>query len=261
MDATRWQRAGLAVFAMMLLLVSGDARAGEEHRHGGWDQWHPQYGAAKLGTAGTQCYFCEKGRRDSDGDGVWDDQDRCPDTPPGVVVDPEGCPIDSDRDGVSDYLDRCPNTPMGVAVNSEGCPPDSDGDGVVDPEDRCPNTPRGAAVNAVGCWVVENLRFETAKADIHPQYYPMLDNVVSVLRANPGLRVEIQGHTDSQGGAKFNQALSERRAAAVMGYLTSRGVDAHRLSARGYGLTQPITDNGTSQGRAMNRRVELKPLL
>ena len=88
---------------------------------------------------------------DSDHDGVADGIDRCPNTPSGVHVDAMGCPVDSDHDGVPDYLDRCPNTPAGVTVDANGCPVDSDGDGVPDYLDRCPNTPKGAPIDANGC--------------------------------------------------------------------------------------------------------------
>jgi hypothetical protein len=88
---------------------------------------------------------------DSDGDGVPDHLDKCPDTPRGVAVDSVGCPLDSDGDGVPDYLDKCPNTPSGVKVDATGCPLDSDGDGVPDYLDKCPNTPSGVKVDATGC--------------------------------------------------------------------------------------------------------------
>jgi len=88
---------------------------------------------------------------DSDGDGVYDNMDKCPDTPMGTDVDSSGCPLDSDGDGVADYMDTCPGTPAGVAVDSNGCPKDSDGDGVADYKDKCPNTPAGVAVNSNGC--------------------------------------------------------------------------------------------------------------
>ena len=89
--------------------------------------------------------------RDSDHDGVYDGLDRCPNTPPNTPVDANGCTLDSDHDGVPDNLDRCPNTPSGVAVDANGCPRDSDGDGVPDNLDRCPNTPAGVTVDANGC--------------------------------------------------------------------------------------------------------------
>jgi len=88
---------------------------------------------------------------DSDGDGVPDYLDQCPNTPAGVTVDAKGCPLDSDGDGVPDYLDKCPNTPAGVQVDATGCPLDSDGDGVPDYLDKCPNTPTGVKVDATGC--------------------------------------------------------------------------------------------------------------
>jgi OOP family OmpA-OmpF porin len=89
--------------------------------------------------------------KDSDGDGVYDDMDKCPDTPAGVTVDSQGCPLDSDGDGVYDYLDKCPGTPAGVTVDSNGCPLDSDGDGVYDYLDKCPRTPAGVTVDSNGC--------------------------------------------------------------------------------------------------------------
>jgi len=88
---------------------------------------------------------------DDDGDGVRNSLDKCPDTPKGVKVDSNGCPIDSDGDGVPDYLDKCPGTPKGTKVDAKGCPLDSDGDGVPDTRDLCPDTPKGMAVDANGC--------------------------------------------------------------------------------------------------------------
>ncbi len=89
--------------------------------------------------------------RDTDGDGVPDRRDRCPDTPRGATVDARGCPIDSDGDGVYDGLDKCPNTTKGCTVDKNGCPSDADGDGVCDGIDRCTDTTKGCTVNAAGC--------------------------------------------------------------------------------------------------------------
>jgi OOP family OmpA-OmpF porin len=197
---------------------------------------------------------------DSDGDGVLDDRDKCPNTPTGVKVDAVGCPLDTDKDGVYDYLDKCPNTPTGVKVDAVGCPLDTDKDGVYDYLDRCPNTPMGATVDARGCWVLKGVHFDTDKWDIKPMYYELLDDVAAILKKNPGLKVEIQGHTDSQGSAKYNQGLSEKRARAVMEDLAGKGIDRSRLSYKGYGLTRPAATNDTPEGRALNRRVELKPI-
>jgi len=89
--------------------------------------------------------------KDSDGDGVADKYDKCPNTPAGAVVDKAGCPIDSDKDGVPDGIDKCANTPVGATVDATGCPIDTDKDGVADGIDKCPNTPVGATVDAAGC--------------------------------------------------------------------------------------------------------------
>lgn len=103
------------------------------------------------GNLGLSVMLGSKKTTDSDGDGVLDGDDKCPGTPPGVVVDKKGCPIDTDGDGVYDGRDQCPNTPHGAKVDSVGCPIDSDGDGVADGIDQCPDTPAGAKVDAVGC--------------------------------------------------------------------------------------------------------------
>jgi hypothetical protein len=86
---------------------------------------------------------CQGCTRDSDGDNIPDGIDRCPDTPPGVLVDPAGCPKDSDGDAIPDGLDRCSETPRGATVDALGCPGDEDGDGVLDGLDRCPRTAPG----------------------------------------------------------------------------------------------------------------------
>ena len=91
------------------------------------------------------------GSKDTDKDGVSDKNDKCPDTPAGVKVTPDGCPVDTDKDGVADHLDKCPGTPAGVRVDASGCPVDSDRDGVADYLDKCPNTPTTAKVDATGC--------------------------------------------------------------------------------------------------------------
>lgn len=102
-----------------------------------------------TGKIGFSFYF--GGTKDSDNDGVSDDDDLCPDTPPNVKVDEYGCPIDTDKDGVPDYLDKCPNTPRNIPVDMYGCPLDVDGDGVPDYLDLCPDTPVGVKVDSRGC--------------------------------------------------------------------------------------------------------------
>lgn len=198
--------------------------------------------------------------KDSDGDGIYDDLDRCPDTPQGVKVDASGCPPDTDGDGVLDYLDQCPDTPPGVMVDQKGCPLDSDGDGVYDYLDQCSVTPRGATVNQDGCWVLTDMNFDTAKWDIKPEFYKKLDEVAIILKKNPSLKIEVQGHTDNMGSARYNKMLSGKRAKAVMEYLVGKGTAPSRLSHAGYGFSRPLASNKTPEGRARNRRVALKPI-
>jgi OOP family OmpA-OmpF porin len=139
-------------------------------------------------------------------------------------------------------------------------PKDTDGDGVYDSVDRCPGTPKGAEVNEIGCWVLDGVLFDTDKSVIKVKYYSILDEALEVLRENPGLKLEIHGHTDSIGTAKYNRGLSERRSKAVMEYFVNKGIDRERLSTIGYGLTMPIATNLTPEGRAKNRSVELNPV-
>jgi len=232
---------------------------------------------------------------DSDGDGIADGMDRCPNTPRGVRVDSLGCELDSDGDGVKDSRDKCPGTPAGVSVNADGCPmdKDSDGDGVNDDMDKCPGTPAGATVDASGCeldgdndGVVDRLdecpnsapgvqvdikgceikgeirlpgvNFESNSDRLLPGATSVLNDAVATLKKNPSISVEVAGHTDSDGAAEYNASLSARRATTVHDYLASNGIAESRMSVRGYGEAQPIADNGTSAGKAQNRRVVLR---
>lgn len=139
-------------------------------------------------------------------------------------------------------------------------PKDSDGDGVYDDKDECSGTPAGARVDARGCWVIEGVFFDFDKSIIKPEGLPVLNEIVTVLNRNPAMRVAIEGHTDSVGPDEWNQGLSERRARAVRGYLVSAGINPERLTVKGFGEGSPATTNETKEGRALNRRVELKPL-
>ncbi len=139
-------------------------------------------------------------------------------------------------------------------------PGDSDGDGVFDNKDDCPNTPTMAKVNSVGCWTLKGLTFDYDKWDIKARYNHLLNELVTILENNPAMKIEIQGHTDNRGGAVYNKGLSKRRAAAVRDYLVGEGIAIGRLTTAGYGFDKPVATNGTSKGRAENRRVELNPL-
>ena len=115
-------------------------------------------------------------------------------------------------------------------------------------------------MNEFGCWVIKDINFDFDKSNIKPQYHAGLDQVVTVLEQNPGLNVEVQGHTDNVGTQQYNQRLSERRAMSVKNYLVSKGIAKDRLTATGYGFSRPLTTNETEEGRAKNRRVQLDPI-
>ena len=219
-------------------------------------------GSAIVGAA-LGYLACNYGVADADGDGVADDLDQCPNTPEGVEVDENGCPLDEDGDGVADYLDKCPGTPAGVAVGPDGCPLDSDGDGVLDADDECPGTPAGVAVEANGCpkvgetlMVLEGVNFAFDSAELDGTSQSKLDEAAATLNANSLVNVKVVGHTDSIGSEGYNQDLSERRAASVVDYLSSSSVSGSRLSSDGMGETSPVADNSTEDGRYQNRRVE-----
>ncbi len=106
--------------------------------------------------------------------------------------------------------------------------------------------------------VLRGVQFEFDKSDIRPDAGVILDEAASQLAQVPNTRVSVEGHTDSSGADAYNQSLSERRAGSVRDYLAAKGVDGGRLSTAGYGESQPVADNATDEGRALNRRVELK---
>ena len=209
---------------------------------------------------------------DSDGDGVPDYLDQCPNTPRGATVDANGCPMDSDGDGVFDGLDRCPNTPAGAPVDAQGCPLDSDGDGVYDYLDRCPNTPRGTEVDQNGCPLPEpepvevrsftfaDVNFEFDRAEITDVGRQRLMSIGDSLLSVPNATIEVHGHTDSVGEEDYNMGLSQRRAQAVQDFLIANfsQLRASQFTIRNFGEGQPIADNSTREGRARNRRVEIK---
>lgn len=200
---------------------------------------------------------------DSDRDGVPDDRDQCPGTARGVRVDAKGCPlvVDSDRDGVPDSDDRCPNTPANVAVDATGCPLDTDRDGVPDYLDQCIETPLGSTVDARGCpekIVVKDLNFASGSAVLTPEARTILNSVAAGIKVNPALKeITVTGHTDSQGAAAYNKALSERRARSVADHLRDQGLSNLKINVVGMGEDRPIATNDTAEGRAENRRVEI----
>ena len=194
--------------------------------------------------------------KDSDGDGVPDKADDCPNTPRGYAVDSHGCPLDSDGDGVPDGIDQCPNTPHGTPVNAVGCPL-----AVVMPPSAppAPSQPAPAPIFQEGrkSLVLQGVTFRAGEAILSGASFMSLEKVAASLKSWPEVKVEIAGHTDSVGNPDANLKLSQARAQAVRDYLVRAGVEASRLTCKGYGSTRPVADNGTPQGRAENRRVEM----
>ena len=133
--------------------------------------------------------------------------------------------------------------------------PDTDGDGVNDELDKCPKTP-GIAENQ-GCPEMI-LSYKRAEAALSAEDKVQLDAVVTFLNNHPSVQIIIEGHTSTLGETDFNQKLSEKRAANSVEYLVSKGIDASRLSAVGYGEQFPVGDNSTEEGRAQSRRTVIK---
>jgi OOP family OmpA-OmpF porin len=182
-----------------------------------------------------------------------------PEPEPEPAAPVEAPPSDTDGDGVTDDLDTCPDTPPGAAVDEKGCPPA--------PVERegCRAPGAGEAINLEGCAtgeavVLKGVNFETGSSRLTANAKVILNQVADSLAAAPHLRVEIGGHTDAQGSDAFNLKLSDRRAQAAKDYLIARGIDAARLTSKGYGESQPVDTNETADGRELNRRVEMKVL-
>jgi OOP family OmpA-OmpF porin len=151
--------------------------------------------------------------------------------------------------------------PKPVPVATPPKPLDSDNDGVTDDLDQCPNTPQGATVDARGCWTYKaKVLFGFNSAELKSEAYPMLQEAVLIMKRNPDLKVEVDGHADSTGAPAYNMILSEKRAEAVKKYFVDQGIDPDRLTTKGFGITKPAASNDTKEGRAKNRRVELTPV-
>ena len=222
---------------------------------------------------------CPEGEaNDRDGDKILDDVDKCPDDPEDYdgFEDADGCPdLDNDGDKILDVDDLCPNDPEDYDgfEDEDGCPDlDNDKDGILDKDDKCPNEPEtyNNYKDEDGCpdsgvviekeselEILKPINFEYNKAVIKRDSYYILDAVVASLKGNPHiLLVEVAGHTDERGDDAYNLDLSIRRAAAVVTYLTDKGVAASRLESQGYGETQPLDPRHNQQAWAKNRRVE-----
>ena len=219
---------------------------------------------------------------DNDRDGVPDSVDKCKFTPEDRdgFEDNDGCPdLDNDRDGVPDSIDKCINVredPDGFQ-DRDGCPDiDNDQDGIADSIDRCPdqygtreyNGCQGSGKGSVsdqagpreikqGRVILKGVDFQQGSAVFMPQSYTVLDQLCASLNAWPDVKIEIRGHTDGLGDAAENMRISKLRAEAVRNYLIGKGIQPHRLKSVGKGRTEPLTDDRTAEGRAMNRRMEI----
>jgi outer membrane protein OmpA-like peptidoglycan-associated protein len=218
---------------------------------------------------------------DNDRDQILDIDDKCPNQPEtrNGFEDEDGCPDafdpDRDDDGIPDRIDHCPDEPedQDGFEDADGCPdPDNDGDRILDVDDLCPNDPEDydGFEDADGCpdrgivrrrrghlEVLKAIHFETARATIKPESYPILDAVAATLAGNPEVqRLEIQGHADERGDDAFNLRLTEDRAQAVKQYLIGRGIVGARLDAHGYGEERPLCRAHNEACWSRNRRVE-----
>jgi outer membrane protein OmpA-like peptidoglycan-associated protein len=219
---------------------------------------------------------------DRDSDGILDHLDRCPDDAEDFdsFEDGDGCPdLDNDRDKILDLDDLCPLVPedRDGFDDEDGCPDtDNDRDRILDQSDRCPNEPetynnvddrdgcpdkddpRALIVEQKGrIDILKPINFEYDRDVIKRDSYRILDAIVAALQGSSGIELlEIAGHTDEQGNDAYNLDLSIRRAAAVLRYLTEKGVAPNRLESQGYGETVPVDTRSNPVAWAKNRRVE-----
>lgn len=180
--------------------------------------------------------------------------------------------VDRDKDGVVDGSDACPDV-AGVAsldAAKNGCPADTDGDGIVDTEDACPRQagpkqadpktngcPEAVRLSATEIVILQQVQFETGSDRIAQESFALLAQVAAAIQGNPDIvRVSVDGHTDDVGQPAKNLVLSQRRAVAVVRWLTEHGVDARRVESRGFGSRRPVVAQKTAEARSKNRRVE-----
>jgi outer membrane protein OmpA-like peptidoglycan-associated protein len=232
-----------------------------------------------LNFGQTECGGPQFAPRDGDADldGIPDKIDKCPNAAEDFdgYQDQDGCPdVDNDGDGIPDVDDDCPSRAEDFDGfnDQDGCPDvDNDGDGILDADDKCPGAPEtfNSYQDADGCPdetgmsdcdfppVYINFKYDSADFS-HADPIPTLDAIAETLKKNPGVKVTIVGHTDSNGSDDYNMKLSLRRAEAVRDYLVGKGVAAGQFMVEGKGESQPIAGNDTDEGRARNRRIEFK---
>lgn len=224
-------RAGVRMFLSRALAVETGAGTGLGEAGFGRESWRVFVGARWTGVGAGN------GDEDPDKDGIPNAKDQCPlDAGPAEL---DGCP-DLDGDAIPDREDDCPREP-GPAQN-DGCPLKEE-EPIVEIE-----TERLSLKDAI--------HFDTAKDTIKSESFKILDEIARILVDHPELKkVRVEGHTDNVGGASYNKDLSQRRAASVVRYLSTKNL-GDRLVPMGYGFERPIASNQTAGGRAKNRRVE-----
>jgi outer membrane protein OmpA-like peptidoglycan-associated protein len=217
---------------------------------------------------------------DSDGDGLVDADDRCPNKPEDRdgFNDGDGCPdLDNDGDGFPDLTDSCPNEAedQDGTLDTDGCvDPDDDGDGIVDVDDVCPNAPEtfNGLDDTDGCpdealtrvrldrnqvVLVEPIQFNGKTVELTAASYLVLNELSVFLESQVATRVRIESHTDSGVDETANQLLTQQQAEVVVTYLAQQGLDRARMEIVGYGSRMPIDTNRTPDGRTRNRRIEI----
>ena len=215
---------------------------------------------------------------DNDKDGILDVDDKCPNDPEDFdgFQDEDGCPdLDRDGDGIQDVDDKCPDDPEDFDgfEDEDGCPElDNDKDGILDPVDNCPNDaetfngfededgcPDAIILKKDETITLDNIYFKTGSAQLTTASEQTLDGVKRIFVDNPGIVIQVEGHTDSQGSAAYNKKLSGKRANSVMNYLiTKLNIPNEQLTAVGFGEERPVADNKKKEGRAKNRRIEFR---
>jgi len=225
-------------------------------------------------AAGVDANGCPS---DSDGDGVFDGLDRCPDTPKGATVDALGCPSDTDNDGVLDGIDRCPDTPPRTPVDAEGCPatpaqqqprrqppaaaPPVQKPAAPPPKPPAPNAAPAPAPTERRVFVLRDNAFSPGSARLRVRASSTLDSVAAALTADSSLRVEIGAHTARSRAESDSRRFASLRVEAVRTYLIHKKIPPQRLVPKVYGATQPLTADTSATGRAINRRIEITPLV
>ncbi|MFW9266439.1 OmpA family protein [Pseudomonas sp. D2-30] len=159
---------------------------------------------------------------------------------------------DEDDDGVFDRRDRCPDTPAGTAVEHHGCPLPQY------PASAPPDEPQTPTSEVITLNDTGKVLFEFDKSDLTPAARSQLDELMGKLSHANVASIRVVGHTDSVGTDAYNEGLSERRAGSVVEYLLTQGVAPAKVTSEGKGESEPVADNETDEGRAQNRRVELR---